>query len=1386
MKKKKPQNAVYDAFISYSHEDREFADKLEKALENYRPPSDIEGVPQRRLNIFRDENDFLGTEYFSAIENTIDVAPKLILLCSPDARSSSWVNDEIRRFVKKYPPNNIIPIIVRGIPNNEAGKNDEDKKAFPEALMELMEMPLAVSYADVDWRHKSLTKGLLQGSWFTILANLLDVRRDKLERRELLRQRRAKRRLAIISSVVGALILTALIFAVVADVKKRRAELTTHYLTQAQKFEEKAGRALQLGSADGYQKAWLYTLAALKQKVETSRTPVSLARLQRKAIAFGANIEQSLWVSPSLPEPAERVVAGPDGRYFASADALGRVSLWSGLTGQELTSWQAHDYRITGMAFSAGADELATVGVDSLIKIWSLENNGRTVILEAEEHCDDSLTDVFYIPEKHQYVASGLDGSIYVPHRKAAWWKLFLTRRAYATGVHKSNLFGRENHAEEIFFYPDGKDFIARSRQGHLYQHKSGEGNQATPLPFLKEPVSDFSVDSLGTTLAAITPDSLVKIWRLEDPNQVYEAEGRFTAVAINRSGRAIAAAGGGDIALFSSEESEWHRATLLAGYGAKINHLLFLSDSTLLASDSDGAFSLWDIRSGAKMAESRGHKSDINAVAFSPNDSLLASGENDGSILLWDTRSGRLAKRLSGHQSVIETIRFNNKGDKLFSGDKSGVLICWDADSFKKDTLLLFPRKQIWEIAFSPGDSLVALATRQTSAPKENSIYVLSSDSLKIRHVLNGHSLGVSGLFFLPNGKGLLSAARDSLMILWDLAEEKPILRWQAHEGEIYGLAANSTKPLVATASTDETVRQWRLDRLESFFLEGEDADEFYLELVGKKGVRLIGDSLIAESYSARRKKKFIEIIGPRSVWRISLEKGGLNGYQSDGIRWYTSLSLYDELLAWQRQGSRLKLRCTGDLVKGLRGHFDEVWEVAYSSNGNLLASGSGDAGIKLWYVDTGVEIATLKGHNRDVFGLAFSNDNSMLASASFDHTVRLWDLVKVYNPQNFIMNRDTVRSVAVSSDGRYLVYGGLDRRVHLREIDPATCAVSAEEKSPAFAEWSFIQSVAISPDNRYVAYGSADDRVRLWQPDSLNRFYLLGHRGDGLSVAFSPNPDSLLLASGSSDGSIRIWRMADVASGKKGQFTTLNAHKEKVRSVVFSSNGRMMASSGSDKMVFIWKVDYNSLKWQKVRTIAGHNDGVWGVAFSPNNNLLATGSWDFTIRIWNIRSGDKLWTLRGHSGPVTSLSFLDPSTLVSVSRDHSVRLWNLQTGVQSDMFDLHSAGVNSVSTNRKHNLIATAASDKSVRLQFLSAPNDSLGKLTSDDFATLFDAYEYLLPYQMRDGDLVHSSRYLYMTPLRKDAFEPGGYSGLNRVRPVRSDPIQWVLKSLKNQRE
>jgi hypothetical protein len=173
---------LHDAFISYSRKDKPFAVLLERTLRRYTPPRGLP-VPKRRLDIFRDEEDFTGTEYYQAVGRHLQGSRKLIIICSPNARASSFVNDEIHRFTQTRAAEDLIPILIAGDPETTNAANGANM-AFPAALCERLELPLASDYRGFDPKSSNLHSARYRTSWYKLLADICNCSRAEIERRE--------------------------------------------------------------------------------------------------------------------------------------------------------------------------------------------------------------------------------------------------------------------------------------------------------------------------------------------------------------------------------------------------------------------------------------------------------------------------------------------------------------------------------------------------------------------------------------------------------------------------------------------------------------------------------------------------------------------------------------------------------------------------------------------------------------------------------------------------------------------------------------------------------------------------------------------------------------------------------------------------------------------------------------------------------------------------------------------------------------------------------------------------------------------------------------------------------------------------------------------------
>ncbi|MFN9674579.1 MAG: protein kinase domain-containing protein, partial [Microcystis sp.] len=199
-----------------------------------------------------------------------------------------------------------------------------------------------------------------------------------------------------------------------------------------------------------------------------------------------------------------------------------------------------------------------------------------------------------------------------------------------------------------------------------------------------------------------------------------------------------------------------------------------------------------------------------------------------------------------------------------------------------------------------------------------------------------------------------------------------------------------------------------------------------------------------------------------------------------------------------------------------------------------------------------------------------------------------------------------------------------------------------------------------------------------------------LTGHSNWVYSVVYSP--DGRYLASGGSDNTIKIW---EVATGR--ELRTLTGHSDFFRSVVYSPDGRYLASGSFDKTIKIWEVATG----REVRTLTGHSGWVNSVVYSPDGCYLASGSWDKTIKIWQVATGKELRTLTRHSGWVYSVVYsLDGHYLASGSQDNTIKIWQVATGKQLRTLTGHSDWVWSVVYSPDGRYLASGSRDNTIKI--------------------------------------------------------------------------------------
>jgi WD40 repeat protein len=286
--------------------------------------------------------------------------------------------------------------------------------------------------------------------------------------------------------------------------------------------------------------------------------------------------------------------------------------------------------------------------------------------------------------------------------------------------------------------------------------------------------------------------------------------------------------------------------------------------------------------------------------------------------------------------------------------------------------------------IAISPDGHILA------SGHDDKTIKLWDLNTTKLISTLSGHSQAVKSVAFSPDGKILATASDDKTIKLWNLNTFEEICTLFGHSNAVKSVAFCPDVGILASGSWDKTIKLWDVE-------------------TGKEICTLTGHQLQVSAVAFSSQGK---LLASASFDRT--------------IRLWDLSPLHTEV------GRKFK-NCP---CYSLSGHAWAVLTVAFSPDGNILATGSDDNTIKVWEVNTGQIISTLLGHSWSVLAVAFSPNGETLISGSRDNTVKLWKVSTTEEIATLTSHVDSVSAVAVNPVAQLIASGSRDKTIKLWQL--------------------------------------------------------------------------------------------------------------------------------------------------------------------------------------------------------------------------------------------------------------------------------------------------------------------------------------------------------------
>lgn len=645
-------------------------------------------------------------------------------------------------------------------------------------------------------------------------------------------------------------------------------------------------------------------------------------------------------------------------------------------------------------------------------------------------------------------------------------------------------------------------------------------------------------------------------------------------------------------------------------------------------------------------------------AIAYSADGKYLASGGSDNQIRLFDAETGKELRRFAGHgprtlkveddgksaygpllsvvgDGFVCSVAFSPDGKLLASGGWDDCIRLWDVQTGKEVRKIDAHRSMVTRVAFAPDGRYLASrggidGTLKLWDPMTGTQLQKFTGISKINPWRFNHD---AALAISPDSKTVATTARKAI-VLYDAATGAEVKRWDGH---VYGitLAYSGDGKMLASGGVDEgkdvySLRLWDPNTGKEIrrCTLPKNEPPTYLQFAPKRDDRLA--AVVAED----------------------------------------DMHIFDTT--------------TGKEAVGIKHYWPS--RLAYSPDGKSLTSAGSGPIIRHWDPETGKEkFAEHVGHRAGVSSVSLSQDGKWVASAG--ENVRLWERA-TGKPGKTIAVKGGAAAVAFSPDGKVVASAGRDRLVHLWNAETGDSIRELKgHKNPLVA-------VAYSPDGKLIASGDVQSTVRIWKAETGEQLHEIDNKSgtEALQLAFAPDSRSLAAAGAWNDASF---------IPKPGTKIKFNGKEIEVKGGFNIQGVEMTHREGY--FVLVWNVETG----KEVHKLAGLKDKIRSLAYSPDGKLLAATSRDGRVGVWEAASGkDRLFFLAHPGSTGASVAFAaDSQTLITAAGDYTLRLWNVASGQELKQFRTPGA-VTMLTAGNDGKTVVTGSSDGTVLMWDTTLP--------------------------------------------------------------------------------
>jgi len=588
---------------------------------------------------------------------------------------------------------------------------------------------------------------------------------------------------------------------------------------------------------------------------------------------------------------------------------------------------------------------------------------------------------------------------------------------------------------------------------------------------------------------------------------------------------------------------------------------------------------------------------SDVNLTdgAFHPDGKRFITADADGRIVLWDIETGAELQSIQREDRAF-FFAINPQGNIVVVAGSSGILQIWNLETNEVVEQMYYDSP-----AFNSDGTVMVTANFWEGVA---TIFVWETESFSVVRSFEAHEDFIPNLNFSSDDSLLISTSGgwDGTVKVWDFETNELLQKRQfGNGGTVWDavMLSDNERILVASATGEVTLWNWRTDEI---------------------------------------------------IWNITADESSSN-VQDIAI----SPDEQTFVIGLNEPASEAQLRevASGQLIHVYQGHSLRIPQVDFSSDGKTILTVSSDGSAIFW--PTNWEGTTQTVHVNSHNLIVWHPTRPLIATVGVDHptindtTIRLIDTTtgQVVHELEGHADDGSIRGLAFSPDGNYLISGGWDSRILIWDI------VTGQQAGVVAEDDFIIQALAMNNEGQIaISYGERETQIVLFDYETGKRTGPFdGHTDQIFALEYSP--DGELLYSGARNAELYQW---DIETGEITQ--KFVGHTEYIHHLDVNSDGSRLVSASADHTAIVWDTSTG----EALMTLHGHTDAVVVAEFSSDDRLIMTAATDGRIILWDAETGDALNILNQIDDPSWMAAALSPDgTQIASSAKDILTFWDI-----------------------------------------------------------------------------------------------------------------------------